>query len=450
MNINVSNIIYKQQFRVVRNWRLLNSSNLLEELEKVGGLEEEFKIEDLEDITEAVKKKLNDVITRIAPFKRIQIKRDVKQIKDRKAGSLFEESSKAKSKAIASNDPEDFRKARNLLAIAKKTNYLAEAKEATKNLGDNNKKWKVISNKEAEEVFRTALVSYGKLITSQKKLADTLANTFESTVKEVRKNFEENHEKTMRILKKLCTQRTEEFKFKEVSREQMYTHILKSKSSKTTAEDAISMDVLRQIPLLTSKIMTKIFNLMIKEKIFPRSLKTARILALMKAGKCKNDPKLFRPISILNPLEKLLEEELKEQITSFFEENNIIPEQHHGGRAGHSTSTTKAVIDKLTADKIKDCEESIVMARDLSQAYDLVDHSTLVHKLRFHGVGNRSCELLSSFLADRTFFVEVQGSRLSLKELQGCSVIQGSKKGGFLYTAFNIEVVFLQRIMSQL
>ena len=62
-------------------------------------------------------------------------------------------------------------------------------------------------NKEAEEVFPTALISDGKLITSQKKLADTLANTFDNKVKGVRKDFTENHEKAMNILKNLCTER---------------------------------------------------------------------------------------------------------------------------------------------------------------------------------------------------------------------------------------------------
>ena len=196
--------------------------------------------------SQAAKKKLNEAITNIAPFKRIQIKRGVKQIKDKKARDLFIESSAAKSKAIKSNDQEDFRRARNLLALAKKSNYLAEAREATLNLNDNNKKWKTVTNKEAEDIFPTALMSEGKLITGQKKLADTLADTFENKVKEVRKDFTEDHEKAMHILKMLCTQRHEEFEFEEVSREKMYSHILKASSSRTTAEDAISMEFLNR------------------------------------------------------------------------------------------------------------------------------------------------------------------------------------------------------------
>merc|ERR1711954_405286 len=119
------------------------------------------------------------------------------------------------------------------------------------------------------------------------------------------------------------------------------------------------MDVLRQIPYLTSLILT-MFNLMVKTKKFLSALKTARIIALKKPGKCQRNPDSFRPISLLNPLEKILKEEMKKQITKYFEENGIIPVEHHGGRRGHSTPTAKAVIDKQCADKLEECAESII------------------------------------------------------------------------------------------
>merc|ERR1711954_342934 len=165
----------------------------------------------------------------------------------------------------------------------------------------------------------------------------------------------------------------------------MYSHVIDAPASKTTRDDAISMDILKEIPHLTSMIMTRMFNMMVREKRFPESLKTARILALKKPGKCAKNPDSFRPISLLNPLEKLLEEELKSQLVKYFEDEELIPDQHHGGRTGHSTTTAKAVIDKMSADKLEDHEESIILTTDLSKAYDLVDHDLLVKKLGFHG-----------------------------------------------------------------
>ena len=67
----------------------------------------------------------------------------------------------------------------------------------------------------------------------------------------------------------------------------MYTTINKATPSKTTPDDAILMDVIEQIPLILSEVMTVMFNKMIKTKKFPNSLKTARVLLLPKKKKCK-------------------------------------------------------------------------------------------------------------------------------------------------------------------
>ena len=116
------------------------------------------------------------------------------------------------------------------------------------------------------------------------------------------------------------------------------------------------------------------------------------------AGKCKLDKDAYRPINILNPLEKILEEGIKRQLNKFLEDNNIIADNHHGGRLGHSTFTATAVIDKMTSDSVEDSEETVILTTDLSAAYNLVDHQTLLAKLEYHGVEKSSIQFTRSFL----------------------------------------------------
>ena len=78
----------------------------------------------------------------------------------------------------------------------------------------------------------------------------------------------------------------------------------------------------------------------------------------------------------------------------------------------------------------------------------LVSHELLVKKLHQHGVSNKSCNLIKHYLKDRSFFVDVQGERSEIKPLGNVSVVQGSKNSSFLYTAYNIEVVYLPRLMK--
>ena len=83
------------------------------------------------------------------------------------------------------------------------------------------------------------------------------------------------------------------------------------------------------------------------------------------------------------------------------------------------------MIDKKTADmeESKNCS--------LSKAYNLTDHKILMKTLEHHGKGNDSIELIESFLKDITYFVEIQGFRSKQRQLNECSVIQGSKTHGF-------------------
>ena len=89
----------------------------------------------------------------------------------------------------------------------------------------------------------------------------------------------------------------------------------------------------------------------------------------------------------------------------------------------------------------------MVLATGLSKAYDLIDHDVLIKKLEFYGCSHESTQFIRSFLSERNFFVEVQGFRSPLKQLGDCSVIQGSKSGGFFYLVYSIEVTDLPAVM---
>ena len=60
-----------------------------------------------------------------------------------------------------------------------------------------------------------------------------------------------------------------------------------------------------------------------------------------------------------------------------------------------------------------------------------------------------STKFIRSFLKDREYFVEVQGFRSPKKKLGDCSVVQGSKSGGFFYSVYTIEVTDLPAVMHQ-
>ena len=182
-----------------------------------------------------------------------------------------------------------------------------------------------IDARKAEDSFPTMINDNGESVTSQKKIAEVMAKYFCKKVDDIKTTFDSNKTKAMTILKKLTKQRTDEFEFKKLTREEVYEIILKVKSSRTVANDAISMDLLKQIPHIMSLILMHLFNRIIETKKFPKALKVSRIIPLRKKNKCRISRESYCPVSILNPVEKLIEEMLRIQIVSRFEINCIMP-----------------------------------------------------------------------------------------------------------------------------
>ena len=55
----------------------------------------------------------------------------------------------------------------------------------------------------------------------------------------------------------------------------------------------------------------------------------------------------YRPINNLITIDKIIEEDIKIQMTEYFENNHIIGNNHHGSRASHGTDTATAHIDYI-------------------------------------------------------------------------------------------------------
>ena len=79
----------------------------------------------------------------------------------------------------------------------------------------------------------------------------------------------------------------------------------------------------------------------------PESCKIFNDTPIHKSGD-PNDPNNYRPISILPILSKCIEYCVNEQLTTYFEDNNLLTEIQYGFRKNHSTTyLTKDLFDKL-------------------------------------------------------------------------------------------------------
>ena len=146
--------------------------------------------------------------------------------------------------------------------------------------------------------------------------------------------------------------------------------------------------------------LLSIFNLSLKEGIFPKTLKYARDVPVFKSGD-RSTVSNYRPISILLCLSKLLERIMYNRLYDYLVQNHILYNKQFGFQNGHSTD--HAVI-QLVDDILKSFDQNLFTLGvfiDLSKAFDTVDHKILTKKLELYGIKNNNLNFFKSYLSDR-------------------------------------------------
>ena len=148
----------------------------------------------------------------------------------------------------------------------------------------------------------------------------------------------------------------------------------------------------------------------------------------------------YRPISKLPFISKILEKIVASQLLTILNENFIFDKFQSGFRQQHSTETALLRVsnDLMMAADNRKC--SILVLLDLSAAFDTVDHSTLIDRLRdWVGVTGSALDWFTSYLTGRGFSVAV-GPHSSDSVPLSCGVPQGSVLGPILFALYMLPL----------
>ena len=105
-------------------------------------------------------------------------------------------------------------------------------------------------------------------------------------------------------------------------------------------ERKASLDIPNKLIKLASHELSKpfsyIYNQSIIQGIVPNVLKVSRVTPIFKPGDA-TDPANYRPIAVLSPFSKILEEIVSDQLISFIDKYNILFKYQFGFKKDHST-----------------------------------------------------------------------------------------------------------------
>ena len=217
------------------------------------------------------------------------------------------------------------------------------------------------------------------------------------------------------------------------------------KNTTASGVDQLNTKFIKMLRAPLLHVLTCICNRSFEQKKYPDLFKLARVTLLCKDTKEKFNPVKYRPVSILSATSKVLEKIAITRVIGHMEETTFFPDEAHGYRSRRSCTT--AVIS-MQDEILRDMEsgiDNIVIFCDLSNAFDLLSHKTIVDKLRIYGFTDATLEWYTSYLKDRAQFIGLGGEKSRQKRIIR-GVPQGSLNGSVLFSVIFGDVVIVQLV----
>ena len=218
-----------------------------------------------------------------------------------------------------------------------------------------------------------------------------------------------------------------------ITSEQVIHAIKNSKNNNSTGADGINIKHLKHLGPIAIEFLTNIYSTSLNSNDIPQTWKLAKIVPILKPDKDPGQGTSYRPISLLSPIAKTLEKIILPYITQ-----NIPNQEHqHGFKAKHSTTTALHNINNTIIQGLNrkaPPQRTVMVALDMSKAFDTVNIHKLIHKLHHTDTPNTIIKFTANYIKGRQAFTTYQNCNSKLKQLK-----TGVPQGGVLSpTLFNI------------
>ena len=238
----------------------------------------------------------------------------------------------------------------------------------------------------------------------------------------------------MSVCTKIMTNRKIALSLQHVTVDQVQKLLRKLKNTRSTSIDELDNFAVKTSAGILAGPLHRVIVLSISQNKFPSSWKYSKVIPLHKKLSTL-ERKNYRPVAILSPLSKILEKVAYSQIYDYFTRNKIFHPNLHGYRGNRSTQTALLQMYDRWVGAAAAGQVSGVVLLDLSAAFDLVEPSILIKKLRIYGLDENFLTWIESYLTNRHQAVWIDHT---LSEFLACDVgvPQGSNLGPLFFLIF--------------
>ena len=211
--------------------------------------------------------------------------------------------------------------------------------------------------------------------------------------------------------------------------------------AKSSPVDSTPTSLTKACPAVLSELVAHLANCSFMEGCFPDRFKRAQVTPLlMRDGLDENIPANYRHISNLNTISKLMERLALVGLRQHLVGSPSFNSAQSAYRRRHSTETALLLMTDFAHRTIDRGEATRLIALDISAAFDMVAHSTLLDRLSYSfGIDDVALRWIKSYLSKRSQFVRI-GTAASKPTVCDCGVPQRSLLGPILFTVYTSPV----------
>ena len=416
-----------------RNFKRFNKDAFIEDLNKVPwSLINSFS--DVEDSWDSFKELFTEVADSHAPRINMRVRGQKVPWLTCEVKQIMKERDHFHKLALKTNNElhwSSFKRLRNVVTLRlrkEKQRYFSEQLQETE--GDSRGTWKNLKqllgtgSKSTSATARTAVEA--------KEKCNIFNRFFVSCAEELRSVYRSNGQSFYKWLPQL--EHTETFKLRNITVSEVWKALKELKPKKATGADGIPSRLLKDGAEALASPLSVLFNLTIQQNVIPVEWKKAKVTPLHKAGE-KDDPKNYRPISVLPVVSKVLERLVHRQLAGYFDKHNLLCKSQSGFRRKHSTETA---VTYFTDEILMNMDNGLVTGSvfiDLAKAFDTVDHDILISKLKYYGVCDESLPWFKNYFSGRKQVVCIDSQTSDEFDIRS-GVPQGSILGPLLFIAY--------------
>lgn len=225
------------------------------------------------------------------------------------------------------------------------------------------------------------------------------------------------------------------FYFRTVTYNEVRDKIDALRNSKSRDCHDINTQIVKTLKNLILIPLTNLINSCILQSVFPSVLKEAKVIPIFKNKGSIDELTNYRPISLLPIFSKVFESLVKDQISEYFDNNDLFFQNQYGFLSGRSTTLAVDNLTKIIAEGMEDGLDTYASFYDLTKAFDCVSHNVLLEKLTFYGFHENSVSFIETYLKDRNQYVYFNNTTSNRQQIVH-GVPQGSVLGPLLFLLY--------------